>query len=96
MGVRDMERLLQQWQMDSRDLRRRMMLTPTPREGEGWYSLWLLAQGWTASATAKALARDPHTIGRWAAAFGEGGRAALILEQSGGSPPPLARRNRRR
>ena len=50
MGVRDMERLLQQWQMDSRDLRRRMMLTPTPRERERWYSLWLLAQGWTASA----------------------------------------------
>ena len=35
MGVRDMERFLQQWQMDSRDLRRRMMLSPTRREGEG-------------------------------------------------------------
>ena len=31
------------------------------------------------------LGRDPHTIGRWAAAFGEGGPAALIFEQSGGS-----------
>ena len=35
--------------------------------------IWLLAQGWTASATADALGRDPHTIGRWAGAFGEGG-----------------------
>ena len=26
---------MQQWQMDSRDLRRRMMLSPTRREGEG-------------------------------------------------------------
>ena len=96
MGVRDMERFLQQWQMDSRDLRRRMILSPTPRERERWYSLWLPAQGWTASATAEVLERDPHTIGRWVAAFGEGGPAALIFEQSGGSPPPLARHNRRR
>ena len=55
----------------------------------------LLAQWWTASATAEGLERDPHTIGRWVAAFGDGGPAALIFEQSGGSPPPLARRNRR-
>ena len=47
----------------------------------------LLTQGWTAAATAEALERDPHTIGRWAAAFGEGGPTALIFEQSGGSPP---------
>ena len=85
MGVREMERFLEQWQMDARDLRRRLILSPTPRER--WYAMLLLAQGWTASATAEALERDPHTIGRWAAAFGEGGPAALIFEQSGGSPP---------
>ena len=28
----------------------------------------------------------PHTISRWAAAFGEGEAAALIFEQSGGPP----------
>ena len=86
MGVREMERFLEQWQMDARDLRRRLILSPTPRER--WYAMLLLAQGWTASATAEALERDPHTIGRWAAAFGEGGPAALIFEQSGGSPRP--------
>ena len=59
------------------------------------HAVWLLAQGWTASAVAEALERDPHTIGRWAAAFGEGGPAALIFEQTGGSPPPSVRRNRR-
>ena len=96
MGVREIERFLEQWQMDVRDLRRRMIRSPTPREREGWYAMLLLAQGWTASATAEALDRDPHTVGRWAAAFGEGGPAALIFEQSGGSPPRSARRNRRR
>ena len=94
MGVREIERFLEQWQMDARDLRRRMIRSPTPRERERWYALLLLAQGWTGSAVAEALERDPPTIGRWAAAFGEGGPATLIFEQSGGSPPPSARRSR--
>ena len=51
----------------------------------------LLAQGWTDSATAEPLERDPDTIGRWTAAFGEGGPAALIFEQTGGSPPDRGR-----
>ena len=71
------------------------VLAPTPRERERWYAMLLLAQGLTAAATAEALERDPHTIGRWAAAFGEGGPAALIFEQTGGSPPPLTNRSRR-
>ena len=94
MSVREMERFLEQWQMNAKDLHRRLILAPTPRERERWHALWLLAQGWTAAATADALGRDPHTIVRWAAAFGDGGPAALIFEQSGGSPPPLARDNR--
>ena len=61
MGVREIEEFLEQWRMGARDLRRRMILAPTPREREHWYALWLLAQGWTASATAEALGRDPHT-----------------------------------
>ena len=44
----------------------------TPGRGR-WYAILLLAQGLTAAATAEALERDPHTIGRWASAFGEGG-----------------------
>ena len=73
-----------------------LILAPVPRERERWYALWLLTQGWTAQATAEALERDPHTIGRWLAAFGEGGPTALIFEQSGGAPPPSKRRSRRR
>ncbi len=88
MGVREMERFLEQWQMDARDLRRRMIRSPTSRERERWYALLLLAQGWPGSAVAGALERDdPHTIGRWAAAFGKGGPTALIFEQTGGPPP---------
>ena len=70
MGVREIDRFLKQWQMEVKDLRRRMTLAPTPRERERWYAIWLLAQGWTSSVTAQALERDPHTIGRWASAFG--------------------------
>ena len=95
MGVREIERSLEQWQMGVNDLRRRMILAPTPRERERWYAVVLLAQGLTAAATAEALERDPHTIGRWASAFSEGGPRALIFEQTGGSPPPLTRSNRR-
>ena len=86
MGVREIDRYLEQWQMGVKDWRRRMILAPTPRER--WYAILLLAQGLTAAATAEALERDPHTIGRWASAFGEGGPAALIFEQTGGSPRP--------
>ena len=88
MGVKEIDRSLEQWQMGVKDLRRRMILAPTPRERERWYAMLLLGQGCTASDTAKALERDPHTVGRWAAAFGEGGPTALMFEQSGGSPRP--------
>lgn len=95
MGVREIDRSLEQWEMGMKDVQRRMILAPTPRERERWHALWLLAQGWTAATTAEMLDRDPHTIGRWAAAFGEGGPRALIFEQTGGSPPRLSQRNRR-
>ena len=88
MGVREMARWLERWELGVRDLQRRMILAPTPRERERWYAMLLLAQGWTAAATAEALDRDPHTIGRWAAAFGEGDPRAWIFEQSGGSLRP--------
>ncbi len=91
MGVREIERSLEQWQRGIKDLRRRMLLAPTPRERERWYAILLLVQGLTAAA----LERDPHTIGRWASAFGAGGPAGLMFEQTGGSPPPLTRRSRR-
>ena len=96
MGVREIDRSLEQWEMGVKDMQRRVILAPTPRERERWYAILLLAQGWTAAATAEMLERDPHTIGRWASAFGEGGPRALIFEQTGGFPPPaLSRRNRR-
>ena len=60
MGVREIGRSLERWQMREKDLRRRMILAPTPMERERWYAMLLLAQGWTASATAEALERDPQ------------------------------------
>ena len=55
MGVREIERSLEQWEMNAKDVHRRMVLAPTPRERERWHAVWLLAQGWTAVATAEAL-----------------------------------------
>ena len=43
--VREIDRCLQLWQMDAKDLRRRRILGPTPRERERWYALWLLMAG---------------------------------------------------
>ena len=88
MGMRGIRPDLEGWQLDLASVRSRMYLAPTPRERERWHALWLLCRGLTASGTAQALGRDAHTIGRWAAAFGEGGPAALIFEQTGGSVPP--------
>ena len=33
MGVREIDRFLEQWQMDARDLHRRLILAPTPGSG---------------------------------------------------------------
>ena len=63
MGVREIDRSLEQWQMGEKDLRRRMILAPTPRERERWYAILLLAQGWTAAATAEARPTHHRTIG---------------------------------
>ena len=60
MGVREIDRFLEQWQIGVKDLRRRMILAPTPRERERWYAILLLAQGWTAAVTAEAL-EGTHT-----------------------------------
>ena len=73
MGVREIERSLERWELGVQDLKRRMIVAPTSREGERWYAILPLAQEWTSVATAEALDRDPHTIGRWASDFGEGG-----------------------
>ena len=61
-----------------------MILEPAPRERERWHAIWWAAQGWAALVVANGL--DPHPIGRWVPAFGEGGPAVLIFEQTGGPP----------
>ena len=55
MGVREMERSPEQWELGAKDVQRQMLLAPTPREREGWYAILLLVQGWTAAAIAAAL-----------------------------------------
>ena len=45
MGVREIDRSLEQWQMEVKDSRRPIILAPTPRERDRWYAILLLAQG---------------------------------------------------
>ena len=51
MGVREIDRSLEQWQLGVKDLRRRVILAPTPRERERWYAILLLAQSLPRAAT---------------------------------------------
>ncbi len=85
MSVKEIDQLLEQWEMNVRDLHRRVILAPTPRERERWHSVWLLAQGWTASSTAEALGRDPHT--RPVVQAGGPGRWSRPVVQAGGPLP---------
>ena len=87
----DAQALLDRWHLAAREVREQMYRAPTPREWERWHALWLLSQGWSATAVAAALERDPHTIGDWLDAFGCHGPAALAFEQTGGAPPPSTR-----
>ncbi len=57
LGMREIKRFLELWQLDAGDVRRRIHLAPTPLEGERWRALWLLAQGWTPRPVG-ALVRD--------------------------------------
>ena len=39
MGVREIDRSLEQWEMGVKDMQRRVILAPTPRERERWYAI---------------------------------------------------------
>lgn len=80
--------VLQQWDVDVRQVREHMYRAPTPRERERWHAVWLLARGWSAAQVGEALERDAHTVGLWLAAFRDSGPVGLSFEQTGGSPPP--------
>ena len=53
MGVREMDRFLEQWEMNVGDVHRRTILAPTARERQRWQAIRLLARGRTASMTAE-------------------------------------------
>lgn len=80
--------LLSSWGLDHAIARDQMYRAPTARERERWHAVWLASQGWSAAKVARALERDPHTIGDWLRSFRTHGPAGITFEQSGGSPPP--------
>lgn len=74
-----MERYSEQWQLDVRDLQQRLIVSPTPRDRELCLVLQL-AHDRTGSAVVEVLEHDPHTVGRWAAAFGEAQQGDQVLQ----------------
>ena len=80
--------LLSAWGLDEAIARDQMYRAPTARERERWHAIWLVSRGWSAAEVARALSRDPHTIGDWLASFRTRGPAGIVFEQTGGSPPP--------
>ena len=95
MGVREIDRSMERWRMEVKDLRRRMILAPTPRERERWYAILILSQGLTAAATAEALERgSPHY---WPLGVGLRRRRACSpdIRAYRWFPPPLTKRGKR-
>jgi transposase len=83
----ELDEVLSRWQVDAATVREQMYRAATPRERERWHALWLALQGWSRARVARALGRDPHTVGSWLAAFRRDGPTALALGHTGGSPP---------
>lgn len=91
----DIQAALARWDVTPQQVRERVYQAPTPRERERWHAVWLVLQGWAAAAVARALERDPHTIGAWLDDLRRDGPAALAVEHTGGPPPPSTRPGRR-
>ena len=86
MSVREIDRFLEQWEMDTRDLHRRMILAPTPRERERWHAVWLAGARLDGIVHCGGTGTGPAYHRAMGVAFGEGGPAALIFEQTGVPP----------
>ena len=86
--MEDHSALLARWQITPAEAREQIYRAKTSRERERWHALWLFSQGCSAAQVARALERDPHTIGDWLNTFVQYGPSGLAFAQSGGSPPP--------
>ena len=90
MGAREIHRDLEQWEMDAKALRRRMILAPTPREREVVRRLaagpGLDGSGDGGGAGAGPTHHRPVGVG-----LRRGRACGPDIRQSGGSPPRLTR-----
>ena len=94
VSVREIGRFLEQWQMDARDLHRRLILAPTLRERERWHAIWLLPKDGGLRVWHRPW-DGIHTPSEDGSPPSARGAAALILEQSDGFPPLSERRSSR-
>ena len=88
MGVREIDRFLKQWQMEVKDLRRRMILAPTPREPGAVVCHLAAGPGLDVIGDGAGPGTGPSHHRAMGLGLREGGPAALIFEQSGGVPRP--------
>ena len=81
--MRAMRALLERRQFDAAEVRRPISLTPTLLERERWHALWLLSRDWNRGGDGRGAGGGAHTIGQWAAAFGQGDPEGLALSKLG-------------
>ena len=91
MGVGEIDRFLERWQMGVKDLGREMILARTSRDRERWSCCSTAGPRLDGSGHGGGARVRPAHYGR--SAFGEGGPGALMFGQTDG-PPPLTRRSR--
>ena len=84
MGVREIDQFLEQWQMDARDLHRRLVLMPTPRERALWQ----------AQEMARHLAASPRMDGFVLGCRGRRLRDVAVLPGVPGGPGDALRAGR--
>ena len=92
MGVREMERFLEQWQMDARALRRRMTLAPTLKERERHLAA---GTGLHGSSDGRGAGTGPTHHRAMGVGLRRGRACSFDVRAGRWFPPPLGRRNRR-
>ena len=95
MGLREIDRFLEHWQMDARDLHRRLILAPAPRERERWHAIWLLAQRMDGFEYGAGLGTGPAHHREMGRRLWRGRACRLDFRAARWFPPPSARCSRR-
>ena len=95
MSVREIDRSLKQWQMEYQDLRRRMILAPTPRERGAVVRHPALGPRLDGSGHGGGAGTGPAHHRTLGVGLRRGRAGGADLRADRWFPPPLTRRSRR-